>query len=272
MKENIIYHYCGMDSFFGIIANKNIRLSNAYKTNDSAELEWIFSIMENSMAGVFKTEFVSTLRKSYRGWLENHFRPHIACFSKEGDLLSQWRAYANNGKGISIGFNRKYFESIKMLDNKEFEIFDVVYRCKEQEKLLKNLFSTIGTDNLKLLEDFYINNRDNNCVEEIMFVDALLKYGTIFKNETFDEEKEVRLIHGFDEIAAESDMFEYRVTQDDLISFVEIPIDVKNCYPLIKEVILGPNCKVNSKSLGHFLEQKLSTEIKIKKSRSSYRS
>jgi hypothetical protein len=74
MKENIIYHYCGMDSFFGIIANKNIRLSNAYKTNDSAELEWIFSIMENSMAGVFKTEFVSTLRKSYRGWLENHFR------------------------------------------------------------------------------------------------------------------------------------------------------------------------------------------------------
>ncbi len=115
---------------------------------------------------------------------------------------------------------------------------------------------------------------DNNCFEEIMFAGALLKYGIIFKNEGFYEEKEVRLIHGFDEIAAEPDMFEYRVTQDDLISFVEIPIDVKNCYPSIKEVILGPNCKVNSKSMRHFLEQKLSTKaigIEIKKSRSSYR-
>lgn len=275
MKDNIIYHYCGMNSFFGIVTNKNIRLSNAYKTNDYTELEWIFSIMENSMATVFKTEFIPSLRKSYQKWLENYFKPHIACFSKDGDLLSQWRAYANDGKGISIGFNRKYFESVKMLDNKEFEIFDVVYRCKEQEKLLNNLFSTIGADNLKLLEEFYVNKGNNNYFEEITFVGALLKYGMIFKNETFSEEKEVRLIHGFDEIAAEPDIFEYRVTQDDLISFVEIPIDVENDYPPIKEIILGPNCKVNSNDLRYFLEQKLSTNpigIDIKKSRSSYRS
>ena len=275
MKDSIIYHYCGMDSFFGIFTNKNIRLSNAYKTNDYTELEWIFVIMENSIDGVFKTEFVSPLRKSYRKWLENYFMPHIACFSKDGDLMSQWRAYANDGKGISIGFNRKYFESIKTLDNKEFEVLDVVYRCKEQEKLLKNWFSTIGTDNLKLLEDLYINKGDNNFFGEIMFAGALLKYGMIFKNETFSEEKEVRLIHGYDKIAAEPDMFEYRVTQDDLISFVEIPIDVENEYPPIKEIILGPNCKVNSNSLRHFLEQKLapnSSGIEIKESRSSYRS
>ncbi len=116
---------------------------------------------------------------------------------------------------------------------------------------------------------------DNNYFEEIMFSSALLKYGMIFKNEAFSEEKEVRLIHGFDGIAAEPDIFEYRVTEDDLISFVEIPIDIENNYPPIKEIILGPNCKVNSKSLRHFLEQKLSTKsigIEIKESRSSYRS
>lgn len=144
MKDKIIYHYCSMDSFFGIIANKNIRLSNAYKANDYTELECIFSIMENSMAGVFKTEFVSSLRKSYRAWLETYFRPHIACFSKEGDLLSQWRAYANDGKGISIGFNRKYLESVKILDNKEFEIVDFVYRCKEKEKEKEKLLNFCG--------------------------------------------------------------------------------------------------------------------------------
>jgi hypothetical protein len=56
---------------------------------------------------------------------------------------------------------------------------------------------------------------------------------------------------------------------------VEIPIDIENDYPPIKEIILGPNCKVNSKSLRHFLKQKLFTKsigIEVKESRSSYRS
>lgn len=275
MKDKIIYHYCSMDSFFGIITNKNIRLSDAYKTNDYTELEWIFSIIEYSMTDVLKTEFVYSLRKSYRKWLESYFRPHIACFSKDGDLMSQWRAYANDGKGISIGFNRRYFESIKILDNKEFEILDVIYHHKKQEKLLKNLFSIIGTEKLKILEEIYINKGNNNYFEEIMLASALLRYGMTFKNETFSEEKEVRLIHGFDKIAAEPDMFEYRVKQDDLISFVEIPLDVESNYLPIKEVILGPNCKVNPKNMEHFLGQKLSAkaiDIEIKKSMSSYRS
>ena len=60
---------------------------------------------------------------------------------------------------------------------------------KEKEKLLNNWFSAIGTEKLKLLEEFYINKRENNYFEEIMFAGALLKYGMIFKNETFSEEK-----------------------------------------------------------------------------------
>ena len=34
--------------------------------------------------------------------------PLIGCFSKNGDLLSQWRAYAEDGKGFSIGFDSNY--------------------------------------------------------------------------------------------------------------------------------------------------------------------
>ena len=32
------------------------------------------------------------------------------CLSEEADLLSQWRGYADDGTGVSIGFSRKYFE------------------------------------------------------------------------------------------------------------------------------------------------------------------
>jgi len=30
---------------------------------------------------------------------------YIACFSEKGDLLSQWRAYADDGEGVAIGFD-----------------------------------------------------------------------------------------------------------------------------------------------------------------------
>jgi hypothetical protein len=29
----------------------------------------------------------------------------LTCFSENGDLLSQWRAYGNNGDGVAIGFD-----------------------------------------------------------------------------------------------------------------------------------------------------------------------
>ncbi|WP_416152053.1 DUF2971 domain-containing protein [Pseudomonas sp. Bout1] len=29
------------------------------------------------------------------------------CFSKAGDVLSQWRAYADDGQGYAIGFDSK---------------------------------------------------------------------------------------------------------------------------------------------------------------------
>lgn len=32
------------------------------------------------------------------------------CFSEEGDMLGQWREYANKGTGLAIGFDAKWFQ------------------------------------------------------------------------------------------------------------------------------------------------------------------
>lgn len=38
---------------------------------------------------------------------ENHadFRYYVTCFSYQNDLLSQWRGYADDGRGAAIGFD-----------------------------------------------------------------------------------------------------------------------------------------------------------------------
>lgn len=49
----------------------------------------------------------------------------VMCFSGEesGDLLSQWRGYGDNGKGIAIGFNeyalKKVTDSVQTYENQE---------------------------------------------------------------------------------------------------------------------------------------------------------
>ena len=50
---------------------------------------------------------------------------YICCFSGDGDLLSQWRAYADDGKGISIGFKKSGIK--EFLKGIEVELFDIEY-------------------------------------------------------------------------------------------------------------------------------------------------
>lgn len=63
----------------------------------------------------------------------------ISCFSREGDLLGQWRSYADNGKGIVIGYNLDELKKIfKFTFNEKTEILENTVNIKEVEYLDEN--------------------------------------------------------------------------------------------------------------------------------------
>ena len=51
-------------------------------------------------------------------------------------MLSQWRAYGNDGVGIAIGFDYNLFKKI-LKSEKKFFIDNVIYKKEKQEKKLK---------------------------------------------------------------------------------------------------------------------------------------
>jgi hypothetical protein len=53
--------------------------------------------------------------------------------SEEGDLLSQWRAYADNGAGVSIGFTKEYFEELGNLKRDRSDEFNASLQKIEYE-------------------------------------------------------------------------------------------------------------------------------------------
>ena len=102
-----IYHYCGVDGFLGIVKNKELRLTHCRFMNDYAEHIGMLTQAHEHLQGLTlhgpQEEFRNALQHLL-GLVQQS--PYLACFSSKGDLLSQWRAYANDGTGFAIGFSK----------------------------------------------------------------------------------------------------------------------------------------------------------------------
>lgn len=208
------------------------------------------------------------LETQYMKWLAHFFRPHIACFSDKEDMLSQWRAYANDGQGVAIGFNMEYFKDIKDKDpNRDFIIDRVIYNSDEQKKLLHNKMKTFIKELRQATEqgEFFF----------LTLASGFFELGQIFKDSSFAEEREIRIIHGNSERAAEHDILKYRVTENSIRSYLEIPLasNVTN-VKAIKEIVIGPKCIASEFNLKEFCirhYELFDSKYILKRSLSSYR-
>src|SRR3954462_14742596 len=93
----VFYHYTTVQGFKGIIEGKTIWLTDARSFNDYMEHNWVKEKYD------YKIDFPRSQETSdFHDALaaeKANYREHlafIACFSTKGDLLSQWRAYAED--------------------------------------------------------------------------------------------------------------------------------------------------------------------------------
>lgn len=110
---DIVYHYCSVETFFNIITNHTLRLSDIEKSNDFMEKKWaiqqcLLHIERNLNNPVYpcskQPELAADLLDEMRRQFERYNTMILAvCFSAERDLLSQWRGYGDNGYGVCIG-------------------------------------------------------------------------------------------------------------------------------------------------------------------------
>jgi len=147
-SPNILYHYCSADAFYEIIKSKSLRLSDITKSNDSQELKWVFTR--------FKKEFTSAYMKKYgQTGTDERFekvmeyadgifhKSYVCCFSEDGDSLNQWRGYAADGTGLSLGidassiYNESTF-SIKPLKVEYDNVTQNSFITQEVETLLSS--------------------------------------------------------------------------------------------------------------------------------------
>ena len=236
-NSKTLYHYTDLHSLKSIVENQSFFCSNSAYLNDKKEyyyglelfkkeFEKIASNPENETSLKIVTAVLNELKEKN---ISNHF---ATCFSLEGDLLSQWRAYADDGKGIAIGLDRK-----KLIEGFEniASGFYIEYGSTNQLELVNNLIKTI-TDYYFENYDLILGLKSNEDVfkEIAQEINELLdKYIGLFKHSSFEEEKEFRFEMSTDkQFSTSLESISYRVGKNNLL----VPYKVlKTDYAFEKE-------------------------------------
>ena len=301
----IVYHYCSVDVFMKIISSKSIRLSDITKSNDSMEILWITKHIKEIFDEEFKKEIQSTqyFEKGYPKetfvdlvdrYSDEFFKEDIrlysylvCCFSEKGDLLSQWRGYADDANGISIGFDGDVLKTFgkpakdDLISSNVFEYGQIIYTESTQKSEIRKIAQQL----ISKLKTIVKNNPKDIKQESLAAFNScfiqLFKLSIFIKNPFFKEEKEWRICHWTD-INPKNDIsnthidnnikvsdIKYHNRRDNLIPYIDLMFG-ENREQIIKEIIIGPKCKARKSDIETFLAQN-GIFCPIKKSDGTYR-
>lgn len=293
---SIIYHYCDLNAFISIIQQKKLRISDATKMNDFSEIRYFDSFLADRIHSLIKDSKSENhgqlLANFWEFYSINKKIPYICCFSSNGDLLSQWRAYADDGRGVSIGFSKDYFNFIsENFELEKFKIPDIypMWGAQDLKRSIGFLTVSYGKNAVKDKVDTIISllsyKKEKDMIEpfDMYILNAALNSSISCKNGGFSEEVEERIVYTpFQMMNAEGHIpknpgelseIQFRSIGHDIVSFYEYSFDAINAdnQPAIVEVVIGPKCALNEQEVIFLLGNYGICNVKVRRAESTYR-
>jgi hypothetical protein len=207
----------------------------------------------------------------------------ITCFSEDGDLLSQWRAYADDGQGIAIGFRtdqlgfpvESRFIDVFM-EEQRVAIAKCMYDRKAQEMQIDELIAFFD----KLFNDLFSTQEPYSPYSYDLYVDTgawcLRNMSIVSKHPGFSEECEWRAIYwpkgygekeGFPSALVGPRLQRIREGED--IDYHEWQLT--DASGLIAEIIIGPKSMLSKEDVRNMLESQGYSDFCVKRSDIPYR-
>ena len=269
-EAGVAYHYCDSTGLLGILGSHRFWASNAVFLNDPTEGSYALDVARDflddqrkatGVAGKFAAAVLDRIDASRETDL------YVVSFSRDGDLLSQWRGYGDFGRGFSLGFDLAKLNPPMQLG----WLIEVLYDPEHLRSTLEDIFG-IYTEFLEAegpLADF------DDVAGWCMSVLNLLAQG--FKHPSYQEEREVRLLfrrarnpeqHELD-LAWYGLPISYRARGSNIVSYLDIGLDPpgpdqRTQLPLSR-IIVGPGVPFapNEGSIQGFLISKGYKNVEI---------
>ena len=286
---DVLYHYCPMPAFYSITNSRSIWLSSLLQTNDFLEGKY----HTNALRRVAERDGVSP--EQLEGLVEalssiEGMEAGLAlCLSSEPDVLSQWRGYASDASGVSIGFSTAYLLKLGAIklhgDSESFTIRQIEYSQSKLDayvldayKSTKELIS-LGALNRpfgfpregapEVSEEEAAAQSDAHKKLWNRLASPIMDQIYCFKGHAFSEEKEWRLLTKTGSVLF--DGCDFRMNGDRLIPFREYPlVAFEECQPIL-DIVIGPKNRTSRHVIGAYLRSRGYKDFKLRFSEASYR-
>lgn len=282
-NNEIVYHYCSLETFKNIIANKSLWLCDVQKSNDSKECMALPErIKELAVEQNLRETYPPEQRKLFDRFINflGHSVRHTytTCFSRKRDDLNQWRGYASDGTGLCIGFRKHFFMQLNKPEWPVLLFKSVDYTEKGIENCAESYL-----EELKGIIDDSIKYGERMCnTDQDELLHRLFTTSSTLKKTSFYEEAEERLIFSTSSYVTDylriqvqkcADVYldrerqkyfeeqthdfklsdlRYRIARDQLQGYYELSFaPIKD--ELISEIIIGPKSLVQEEDIYLFL-------------------
>jgi len=270
LPEEELYHYCRWESLWAILNSRELWLTSFNTLNDSSEWRYGRDLLVNSLRqrGEFSQDFSIAVIARLAG-AEQNLRPLVFSLSRNGDLLSQWRAYADDGTGVAVAF-----DAVATCATLPVNAKSVLYEPESQGRVVE--------ESLRCFSKWW----EKDKVGKQVVVDLLPNLAVdllALKHPSFFEEQEVRLLHvvvrdgeGFSDPGGHTQRDPktpgvevlYREIRGQCEPYIGLPFDPPT---LIKKIILGPKSPHSIDEVELKLEQAGLSEIGVDRSSCPYR-
>jgi len=272
-----LYHYTSMDGLLGIVGTGNIWATNILYLNDASESQQIWNFVLQRLRKRLKIADKATSERLseilHLGEQRRASTDFVASFSEEKDLLSQWRAYCADGKGVSIGFNSKALWSQWVADPCGGESAFVGNQLSKVRYLPDDSDATLDEEIDSLFSQSIFGT---NVPLGQEFVAWLSVISARYKHEAFQEEKEWRVVMMKPHKPMPHQRF--RPGKSTLIPYIEVELNrALNYAPLpdyfIKEVVICPTLHkaLSKEAVQNLFVSKGHSEVEVRLSSIPYR-
>jgi hypothetical protein len=265
------------------LTHKVIWLSSLISSNDALEGKWMTEVIrlvaaEEDLSDIAQIGLLEKAR------LIDGLTDCLGfCLSTEGDALSQWRGYADDGRGVSIGFNEQFLELAAKPDTL-VTFQKVEYDLSNQKQVVRLLFPRIkdlvekGAFRRPTFGSILALKPDSQYQAELAayadldskLFNILLELHRIwfsFKNPAFREENEWRLAATI----ISPHETDYRTSGGRLVPYEPLNFPDPQGHPILDEVVLGPKHPTPPNIVENFLRRQGFGEVKVRPSEASYR-
>jgi hypothetical protein len=196
MSNQLIYHYTSFSGLKSILKMRKLRYTDYRYFNDPTELKFGEKQIRES---ILNSDI------PHKGLLGDHIGKffdqfdqdnsfYISCFSSSKDKLSLWRYYANNGTGFAIGFNG-FQKTLSEGTIRDSSLISKVIYGEEKAQDILNKFILKYLEIIKEAASSVVNDKDSFVRNmDIYLFSHLLSFLPSFKDKSFSDEDEIRLI------------------------------------------------------------------------------